>query len=52
MAKKKISLLAKALLETAGDMRKAGLMDRMTHKKNILRHLGSGPVKPKNGTLQ
>jgi hypothetical protein len=26
--KKKISPLAKALLETAGDMRKAGLMDK------------------------
>jgi putative transcriptional regulator len=45
--KKKISPLAKALLETAGDMRKAGLMDRATHEKITLRHLGSaGKPKP------
>jgi putative transcriptional regulator len=42
MAKKKtISPLAKALLETAGDMRKAGLMDKATHEKITLRHLGA-----------
>ncbi|MEA2823019.1 MAG: hypothetical protein QOJ86_5023 [Bradyrhizobium sp.] len=52
MAKKKISPLAKVLLETAGDMRKVGLMNRTTHKKIILRHLGSGPVKPKNDVLR
>jgi putative transcriptional regulator len=39
--KKKVSPLAKALLETAGDMRKAGLMDKATHEKITLRHLGS-----------
>jgi|ERR1700687_2927219 putative transcriptional regulator len=39
--KKKISPLAKALLETAGDMRKAGLMDKATHEKITLRHLGA-----------
>jgi putative transcriptional regulator len=42
MAKKKrISPLAKALLETADDMRKAGLMDKATHEKITLRHLGA-----------
>lgn len=44
--KKKISPLAKALLETAGDMRKAGLMDKAAHDKITLRHLGSSD-KPK-----
>jgi putative transcriptional regulator len=39
--KKKISPLAKALLETAGDMRKAGLMDKASHEKITLRHLGA-----------
>src|SRR6267154_2264386 len=39
--KKKISPLTKALLETAGDMRKAGLMDRSGHEKITLRHLGA-----------
>jgi putative transcriptional regulator len=39
--KKKISPLAKALLETAGDMQKAGLMDKATHEKVTLRHLGT-----------
>ena len=46
--KKKVSPLAKALLETAGDMRKAGLMDKATHEKITLRHLGatSAPKAP------
>jgi putative transcriptional regulator len=39
--KKKVSPLAKALLETARDMRKAGLMDKATHEKITLRHLGA-----------
>jgi putative transcriptional regulator len=39
--KKKTSPLTKALLETAGDMRKAGLMDRVSHEKITLRHLGA-----------
>jgi putative transcriptional regulator len=39
--KKKISPLTKTLLETAGDMRKAGLMDRAGHEKITLRHLGA-----------
>ncbi|MEN3381840.1 MAG: hypothetical protein V7608_1884 [Hyphomicrobiales bacterium] len=37
--KKKTSSLTKALLETAGDMRKAGLLDRASHEKITLRHL-------------
>ncbi|WP_375414130.1 helix-turn-helix domain-containing protein [uncultured Bradyrhizobium sp.] len=45
--KKKTSSLTKALLETAGDMRKAGLIDRTTHEKITLRHLGvAGKSKP------
>ncbi len=44
--KKKTSPLSKALLETAGDMRKAGLMDKATHEKITLRHLGAAD-KPK-----
>jgi putative transcriptional regulator len=45
MAKtKKISPLTQALLETAGDMRNAGLMGRSSHAKITLRHLGTaGP---------
>jgi putative transcriptional regulator len=39
--KKKISPLAKALLETADDMRKAGLMDKATHEEITQRHLGA-----------
>jgi putative transcriptional regulator len=39
--KKKVSPLAKALLETADDMRKAGLMDKATHEKITMRHLGA-----------
>src|ERR1700730_7269088 len=34
------SRLTKALLETADDMRRAGLMDATTHGKITLRHLG------------
>jgi putative transcriptional regulator len=36
--KKKVSSLAKALLETAGDMRNAGLMNKAAHEKITLRH--------------
>lgn len=39
--KKKVSPLTKALLETADDMHKAGLMDRASHAKVTLRHLGT-----------
>lgn len=38
--KKKPSKLARALLETAGDMHEAGLLDRAAHEKITLRHLG------------
>jgi putative transcriptional regulator len=38
--KKKPSRLAKALLETAEGMRKAGLLDRATHDKITMRHIG------------
>jgi len=34
------SRLTKALLETADDMRRAGVMDAATHTKITLRHLG------------
>jgi putative transcriptional regulator len=45
MARKtKPSRLANALLETAGGMRKAGLLDKATHEKITLRHLGSKPT--------
>jgi putative transcriptional regulator len=40
MTKKKPSRLAKALLETAEGMRKAGLLNRATHDKITMRHLG------------
>src|ERR1700693_2264042 len=39
--KKKLGRLAKALLETAGDMRKAGLLGRATYDKITMRHLGA-----------
>jgi putative transcriptional regulator len=38
--RKQPSRLAKALLETADDMRRTGIMDDMTHAKITLRHLG------------
>lgn len=34
------SRLTKALLETADDMRRTGIMDAATHEKITLRHLG------------
>jgi putative transcriptional regulator len=37
---KKTSKLADALLETAGDMLKVGLLDRAAHDKITMRHLG------------
>jgi putative transcriptional regulator len=39
--KKKTSALTKALLETADDMRKAGILDAKAHEKITMRHLGS-----------
>ena len=38
---KKPSRLTKALLETADDMRRAGILDAAGHEKITLRHLGS-----------
>lgn len=40
MTTKKLSRLTKALLETADDMRRAGVMDAASHAKITLRHLG------------
>lgn len=40
MRTKKPGRLTKALLETADDMRRAGVMDAPTHAKITLRHLG------------
>ena len=37
------SRLTKALLETADDMRRAGVMDAASHEKITLRHLGDQP---------
>ena len=45
MKKKKTSALTKALLETADDMRKAGLLDAKAHDKITMRHLGKGAPK-------
>ncbi len=42
--KKKTSRLAVALVETASDMRKVGLLDRASHDKITLRHLGVAGV--------
>jgi putative transcriptional regulator len=38
--RKKPSKLARALLETADEMHEAGLLDKATHEKITLRHLG------------
>jgi putative transcriptional regulator len=38
--KKKTSALTRALLETADDMRKAGILDAEAHEKITMRHLG------------
>lgn len=40
MKRKQPSRLTKALLETADDMRRVGIMDEMAHAKITLRHLG------------
>ena len=39
--KKKTSRLTKALLETADDMRRIGVLDAASHEKITMRHLGS-----------
>jgi len=44
MTKKKPSRLASALLDTAEGMRKAGLLDKATHDKITLRHLGQDSI--------
>jgi putative transcriptional regulator len=36
--------LAEALIETANDMRRVGIMDAATHKKITLRHLGDQAI--------
>jgi putative transcriptional regulator len=41
MTTKEPSRLTKALLETADDMRRAGVIDALTHAKVTLRHLGN-----------
>jgi putative transcriptional regulator len=43
---KAISRLTEALLETADDMRKGGLIDEATHDKITLRHLTGSPEIP------
>ena len=40
MTKKKTIPLTKALLETAEEMLKSGILDRATHEKITMRHLG------------
>jgi putative transcriptional regulator len=48
MRKKKTSRLTKALLETAEDMRRVGVLETASHEKVTLRHLGSrGDIVPK-----
>lgn len=44
--KNKLSRLAKALLETAGDMRESGLLGRASHRTITRRHLGTEAAKP------
>jgi putative transcriptional regulator len=43
--KRKNSRLTKALLETADDMRRVGILDATAHDKITLRHLGNDAVK-------
>jgi putative transcriptional regulator len=40
MTRKKPSRLTEALLETAADMRRVGIMDDATYRKITIRHLG------------
>lgn len=42
--KKKISRLARELVETAEGMRRAGLLDRAAYEKITMRHLGAKDV--------
>lgn len=49
--KKKRSRLTSALLETAADMKKAGVLSKAAHDKITLRHLGKdGKAEPKKLT--
>jgi putative transcriptional regulator len=41
---KKTSSLTEALLETADDMHRLGIMDKDTHRKITVRHLGTLPL--------
>jgi len=50
--KRKPSRLTKALLETANDMRRVGILDAAAHEKITLRHLGGSAeivMKPISG---
>lgn len=51
MAKQELSRLAKAILETADGMHRAGIMDGDAHAKITLRHLGRsiGVAEPISG---
>ena len=40
-AQRKTSRVTKALLETAGDMRRGGLIDKAAYEKITMRHLGA-----------
>ena len=40
MKNKKLSRLAKAMVETARDMRKVGILDKTSYDKITMRHLG------------
>ncbi len=44
MTKKALSPLSEAMLETAQDMHRIGIMDDATYEKITLRHLGEKPV--------
>jgi hypothetical protein len=44
--KKKLSRLAKALLEMAGDMRRVGIMSEADYRAIVIRHLGPQTPNP------
>jgi putative transcriptional regulator len=44
--KKKLSRLTEALLETAADMHKSGIMNDANYDKITLRHLGKEKIPP------
>jgi len=46
MAVKKLSDIAKAMLETADGMHRAGIMDEATYRKITIRHLGPDAPPP------